>query len=224
MLSSKGATVSTSFAPTSPTAPRSRTLFAKERPQRVVNLAAQAGVRYSLTNPHAYIQSNITGFLNILEGCRHTGVEHLVFASSSSVYGANTAMPFSVHDGVDHPLSLYGATKKSNELMAHSYAPSLRPAGHRPALLYRLWPVGAAGHGALRLHEAHSGGRADRCVQSTAAMQRDFTYVDDIVEGVARVLDRSPSPTRPGTAAPPIPRPQPHPTASTISATTRRSS
>ena len=97
-------------------------LFAKERPQRVVNLAAQAGVRYSLTNPHAYIQSNIAGFLNILEGCRHGGVEHLVFASSSSVYGANTAMPFSVHDNTDHPLSLYGATKKSNEVMAHSYA------------------------------------------------------------------------------------------------------
>src|ERR1700742_977535 len=97
-------------------------LFAEHKPQRVIHLAAQAGVRYSLNNPHSYVDSNLVGFLNILEGCRHNGVEHLVFASSSSVYGANTAMPFSVHQNVDHPLSLYAATKKSNELLAHSYS------------------------------------------------------------------------------------------------------
>jgi UDP-glucuronate 4-epimerase len=168
-------------------------LFEDEKPQRVVNLAAQAGVRYSLSNPHAYIQSNITGFLHILEGCRHTSVEHLVFASSSSVYGANSAMPFSVHDNADHPLSLYGVTKKSNELMAHSYA-------H----LYRLPVTG------LRFFTVYGPwGRPDMApftftrkilagepidVFNNGKHTRDFTYIDDIVEGVTRVLGRVPEP------------------------------
>jgi NAD(P)-dependent dehydrogenase (short-subunit alcohol dehydrogenase family) len=140
-------------------------LFAGERFDKVVNLAAQAGVRYSLQNPHAYVDSNLVGFVNILEGCRHSGVEHLVFASSSSVYGANTAMPFSVHHNVDHPVSLYAATKKANELMAHTYSHLLRPADHRPALLHRLRPLGPAGHGAVPLHQSDPRGEADRRLQ-----------------------------------------------------------
>jgi UDP-glucuronate 4-epimerase len=123
---------------------RSKQLFATHKPQRAVNLAAQAGVRYSIDNPLAYIDSNIVGFAHILEGCRHHGVEHLVYASSSSVYGANTAMPFSTHQNVDHPLSLYAASKKTNELMAHTYSHLYEPAHHRPALLHRLRAVGPA--------------------------------------------------------------------------------
>lgn len=168
-------------------------LFAKERPQRVVNLAAQAGVRYSLTNPHAYIQSNIAGFLNILEGCRHGGVEHLVFASSSSVYGANTAMPFSVHDNTDHPLSLYGATKKSNELMAHSYAHlyGLPVTGLRFFTVYGPW--GRPDMAPFTFTKRILAGEPIE-VFNNGRHSRDFTYIDDIVEAVPRVLDRPPEP------------------------------
>jgi UDP-glucuronate 4-epimerase len=168
-------------------------LFAKERPQRVVNLAAQAGVRYSLTNPHAYIQSNIAGFLNILEGCRHGGVEHLVFASSSSVYGANTALPFSVHDNADHPLSLYGATKKSNELMAHSYAHlyGLPVTGLRFFTVYGPW--GRPDMAPFTFTKRILAGEPIE-VFNNGRHSRDFTYIDDIVEAVPRVLDRPPEP------------------------------
>jgi UDP-glucuronate 4-epimerase len=168
-------------------------LFDRYRPERVVNLAAQAGVRYSLTDPHAYANANLVGFLNVLEGCRHGEVEHLVFASSSSVYGANTRLPFSVEDNVDHPLSLYAASKKANELMAHSYA-------H----LYRLPCTG------LRFFNVYGPwGRPDAALSRFAAAmvedrpidvynygrhRRDFTYIDDIVEGIIRVVDR---PARP---------------------------
>jgi UDP-glucuronate 4-epimerase len=168
-------------------------LFAGHKPQRVVHLAAQAGVRYSLENPHAYVSSNIVGFLNILEGCRNHGVEHLVYASSSSVYGANTQMPFSVHQNVDHPLSLYAASKKADELMAHSYS-----------FLYRIPTTG------LRFFSVYGPwGRPDMAlflftrsilegrsidVFNNGQMRRDFTYVEDIVEGVVRVLGRVPAP------------------------------
>lgn len=168
-------------------------LFATEKPRRVVNLAAQAGVRYSLINPQAYIDSNITGFLHILEGCRQTGVEHLVYASSSSVYGANTEMPFSVHHNVDHPLSLYGVTKKSNELMAHAYAHlyALPVTGLRFFTVYGPWgrPDMALFAFTKRIFE---GEPID--VYNHGKHARDFTYIDDIVEGVIRVLDRIPEP------------------------------
>ena len=164
-------------------------VFAEHKPQRVINLAAQAGVRFSLTNPHEYLDSNITGFLHILEGCRHNGVEHLVYASSSSVYGANTAMPFSVHQNVDHPVSLYAATKKANELMAHTYAHLYRlpVTGLRFFTVYGPWgrpdmsmflftdkiikgePIDVFNHG----HHA-----------------RDFTFIDDIAQGVVRATDK----------------------------------
>jgi UDP-glucuronate 4-epimerase len=127
-------------------------LFATYGFGAVVHLAAQAGVRYSIDNPHSYVDSNLVGFLHILEGCRHTGVDHLVYASSSSVYGANTSMPFSVHDNVDHPMSLYAATKKANELMAHTYS-NLYDLPHRAALLHRLRTLGPARHGALQVHQ-----------------------------------------------------------------------
>jgi len=168
-------------------------LFSQERPQRVIHLAAQPGVRYSLENPHAYINSNVVGTLHVLEGCRHNGVEHLVLASSSSVYGANTAMPYSVHQNVDHPLSLYAASKKADELMAHTYA-------H----LYRL-PVTA-----LRFFTVYGPwGRPDMApfvftrkilagepidVFNNGHHVRDFTYIDDIVEGVVRTADRIAAP------------------------------
>ena len=122
----------------------------------VVNLAAQAGVRYSLKNPRAYIDANIVGFVNILECCRHNGVKHLVFASSSSVYGANTKMPFSVHHNVDHPVSLYAASKKANELMAHTYSHLYRASLHRPQVFHRLWTVGTSGHGSFSFYQGHS--------------------------------------------------------------------
>ena len=138
--------------------------FEKHQPQRVVNLAAQAGVRYSLENPQAYVSANIAGFVNILEGCRHHRVEHLVYASSSSVYGANTRMPFSVHHNVDHPVSLYAATKKANELMAHSYSHLFTIPHDRLTLFYRIRSVGTPRYGAISIYQEHPCGRADRCV------------------------------------------------------------
>jgi len=159
----------------------------------VVHLAAQAGVRYSLTNPHAYLDSNLSGFLNILEGCRHHGVGHLVFASSSSVYGANTRMPFSVHDNVDHPVSLYAATKKANELMAHTYAHLYRLpcTGLRFFTVYGPW--GRPDMALFLFTRAILAGDPIQ-VFNHGQMQRDFTYIDDIVEGVARVMGRTPEP------------------------------
>ena len=165
--------------------------FASHKPQRVVNLAAQAGVRYAATNPHVYVSSNVTGFLHLLEGCRHHGVEHLVFASTSSVYGANTTMPFSEHQSTEHPLTLYAATKKANEMMAHSYAhlygipsPGLRfftvygPWGRPDMALFLFTKAILAGEPIKVFNHGHH--------------KRSFTYVDDIVEGVIRSLDTPP--------------------------------
>ena len=168
-------------------------LFARERFDRVVHLAAQAGVRYSLTNPHAYIDANVVGFMNILEGCRHNPVEHLVYASSSSVYGANTQMPFAVHDNVDHPVSLYAATKKSNELMAHCYSHLYRipTTGLRFFTVYGPW--GRPDMALFLFTKAILEGRAID-VFNHGHMQRDFTYIDDIVEGVVRVTDTAATP------------------------------
>ncbi len=166
-------------------------VFEKYKPQRVVNLAAQAGVRYSLKNPYAYVDSNLLGFVNILEGCRHHNVEHLVYASSSSVYGANTKMPFSVHDNVDHPVSLYAASKKSNELMAHTYSHlfGLPTTGLRFFTVYGPW--GRPDMAYFSFTKAILEGKAID-VYNHGKMQRDFTYIDDIVEGVIRVLDKVP--------------------------------
>ncbi|OPY76513.1 MAG: UDP-glucose 4-epimerase [Syntrophorhabdus sp. PtaU1.Bin153] len=159
----------------------------------VVHLAAQAGVRYSITNPHAYIDSNIVGFMNILEGCRHNGVGHLVYASSSSVYGANTKMPFSIHHNVDHPVSLYAATKKANELMAHTYASlyKLPCTGLRFFTVYGPW--GRPDMALFLFTKAILEGRPID-VFNYGKMQRDFTYVDDIIEGVVRVMGKIPGP------------------------------
>ncbi|MDB4021023.1 NAD-dependent epimerase [Litorivicinus sp.] len=164
-------------------------LFQNHKPQRVVALAAQAGVRYSIENPLAYIDSNIVGFANILEGCRHNDVEHLAYASSSSVYGANTSMPFSVHDNVDHPLSLYAASKKSNELMAHtySYLYSLSTTGLRFFTVYGPW--GRPDMAPFKFTKAILAEEPIN-VFNYGKHRRDFTYVDDIVEGVIRVLDK----------------------------------
>lgn len=179
-------------------------LFKEETPQRVVHLAAQAGVRYSLTNPHAYVDSNLVGFINILEGCRHNRVEHLVYASSSSVYGANTAMPFSVHQNVDHPLSLYAATKKANELMAHTYSHlyHLPTTGLRFFTVYGPW--GRPDMALFLFTKAILEGKAID-VFNEGKMQRDFTYVDDIVEGVVRVTDRVATPNSEWNGATPDP-------------------
>jgi UDP-glucuronate 4-epimerase len=167
-------------------------LFAQERPDAVINLAAQAGVRYSLKNPHAYVDSNVVGFVNLLEGCRQTAVKHLVFASSSSVYGGNTKTPFSEHDNVDHPVSLYAATKKANELMAHSYSHlyGLPATGLRFFTVYGPW--GRPDMAYFSFTKAILEGRSID-VFNHGRMQRDFTYIDDIVEGVIRVLDRPPA-------------------------------
>jgi len=168
-------------------------LFKKYKPQRVVNLAAQAGVRYSLENPQSYINSNLTGFLNILEGCRHNKVEHLVYASSSSVYGANTNMPFSVHSNVDHPVSLYAASKKANELMAHNYSHifNIPTTGLRFFTVYGPW-----GRPDMALfiftRKILAGEPID--VFNYGKHRRDFTYIDDIIEGVIRTLDQVASP------------------------------
>ena len=159
----------------------------------MIHLAAQAGVRYSLENPHAYVDSNLVGFMNILEGCRNTNVSHLVFASSSSVYGANTRMPFSVHDNVDHPVSLYAATKKANELMAHTYAwlYNLPCTGLRFFTVYGPW-----GRPDMALFIFTKAIIEDRPITlfNHGKMRRDFTYIDDIVEGVVRVTDKMPEP------------------------------
>src|SRR5262245_4692408 len=163
-------------------------LFTEHNPDRVVHLAAQAGVRYSLTNPHAYIESNLVGFLHILEGCRQTQVQHLVYASSSSVYGANTKMPFSVHDNVDHPVSLYAASKKANELMAHTYSHlyAVPTTGLRFFTVYGPW--GRPDMALFIFTKAILAGKPIQ-VFNHGNMRRDFTYIDDIVEGVVRVLD-----------------------------------
>lgn len=179
-------------------------LFAAERFDRVVHLAAQAGVRYSLQNPHAYVDSNLQGFVNVLEGCRHSGVGHLVYASSSSVYGANTAMPYSVGQNVDHPLSLYAATKKANELMAHTYAHLYRlpVSGLRFFTVYGPWgrpdmsPF-------LFTSRILSGEPID--IFNNGNHARDFTYIDDVTEGVVRVLDLAATPDPRWTGADPDP-------------------
>lgn len=168
-------------------------LFAEEKFARVVHLAAQAGVRYSLKNPQAYVQSNLAGFTNILEGCRHGGIEHLVYASSSSVYGGNARMPFSEHDNVDHPISLYAATKKANELMAHTYSHlfGLPTSGLRFFTVYGPW--GRPDMALFLFTRAIVEGRPIE-VFNHGKMRRDFTYIDDIVEGVVRVLDTPAAP------------------------------
>ncbi|MBE9504981.1 MAG: NAD-dependent epimerase [Proteobacteria bacterium] len=170
------------------------TLFAEEKFDVVVNLAAQAGVRYSLINPQAYIDSNIVGFTNILEGCRHNDVKHLVYASSSSVYGSNTKMPFSVHHNVDHPVSLYAASKKANELMAHTYSHLYRlpTTGLRFFTVYGPW-----GRPDMALFLFTKAILEDKPIDvfNYGKMQRDFTYIDDIIEGVSRVMDNTPEPS-----------------------------
>ena len=168
-------------------------LFAAEKFDAVINLADQAGVRYSLKNPHAYVQSNLVGFANLLEGCRHNGVRHFVFASSSSVYGANTHMPFSVHDNVDHPVSLYAASKKANELMAHAYSHlyGLPVTGLRYFTVYGPW--GRPDMSPWLFTSAILEGRPID-VFNHGEMMRDFTYIDDIADGTIRVLDRIPQP------------------------------
>ncbi len=171
-------------------------LFAEHRPDRVVNLAAQAGVRYSIEDPHAYVDANLVGFVNVLEGCRAVEVEHLVYASSSSVYGANTKLPFSVADAVDHPVSLYAASKKANELMAHTYSHlfALPTTGLRFFTVYGPW--GRPDMALFLFTKAILAGEPIR-IFNHGRMRRDFTYIDDIVEGVIRVLDRpaEPDPT-----------------------------
>lgn len=162
--------------------------FKDHQPQRVVNLAAQAGVRYSIENPYAYIQSNIVGFMNILECCRHHEIKHLVYASSSSVYGANTSMPFSIHDNVDHPLSLYAASKKSNELMAHTYSHlyKLPTTGLRFFTVYGPW-----GRPDMALFKFAEAILASKKIQvfNYGKHRRDFTYIDDIIGGLVRIID-----------------------------------
>lgn len=168
-------------------------IFEKHMPDAVVNLAAQAGVRYSLENPHAYIESNIVGFTNILEACRHNKVGQLIYASSSSVYGANTNLPFSVHDNVDHPISLYAATKKANELMAHTYSHlyGLPTTGLRFFTVYGPW--GRPDMALFLFTKAIINGEPIK-VFNNGNMMRDFTYVDDIVESIFRLIQQKPEP------------------------------
>lgn len=168
-------------------------VFENYKPNCAINLAAQAGVRYSLQNPHAYVDANIVGFVNLLEACRHNQVEHLIFASSSSVYGANTNMPFSVHDNVDHPVSLYAATKKANELMAHTYSHlyGLPATGLRFFTVYGPW--GRPDMALFLFTKAITEGKPIQ-VFNHGKMRRDFTYIDDIVEGVVRLVDKKPQP------------------------------
>jgi UDP-glucuronate 4-epimerase len=168
-------------------------LFKERRFEHVVHLAAQAGVRHSLTDPHAYVDANLVGFLNVLEGCRHNGCEHLLYASSSSVYGGNTKMPFSVHENVDHPLSLYGATKKANELMAHSYAHLFRlPAtGLRFFTVYGPW---GRPDMAMWIFTNAIFAREPIKLFNHGDMRRDFTYIDDVAEAIIRLIERVPLP------------------------------
>ena len=168
-------------------------LFAQRKPEVVIHLAAQAGVRYSLTNPHAYVQSNLAGFMNILEGCRHQAVRHLVYASSSSVYGGNTRQPFSIHDNIDHPVSLYAASKKANELMAHTYSHlyNLPTTGLRFFTVYGPW--GRPDMAMFLFTKAILEGKPID-VFNHGKMRRDFTYIDDIVEGVVRTADHVATP------------------------------
>lgn len=168
-------------------------LFAEEKPQQVIHLAAQAGVRYSLINPHAYIDSNIQGFINILEGCRHHQIMHLVYASSSSVYGSNTCLPFDETQNIDHPISLYAATKKANELMAHTYSHLYRlpTTGLRFFTVYGPW--GRPDMALFKFTDAILSGKAID-IYNHGNMTRDFTYIDDIVEGIIRVTEKSASP------------------------------
>lgn len=179
-------------------------LFARENFQRVMHLAAQAGVRYSLTNPYAYIDANIVGFMNILEGCRHHNIEHLAYASSSSVYGANTGMPFSIHDNIDHPVSLYAATKKANELMAHTYSHlyGLPTTGLRFFTVYGPW-----GRPDMSLFMFTRNILAGEPIEvfNYGNHRRDFTYIDDIVEGVVRVIDQPAAPNAGWSGADPDP-------------------
>lgn len=178
--------------------------FADYRPEVVVHLAAQAGVRYSLQNPHAYVDSNLVGFVNILEGCRHNGVQHLVYASSSSVYGANTTIPFSVSHNVDHPVSLYAATKKSNELMAHTYSHLYRlpTTGLRFFTVYGPW--GRPDMAYFLFTKAILAGRPID-VFNNGNMRRDFTYIDDVVEGVLRTAEHVATPDPAWNSADPDP-------------------
>ena len=173
--------------------PAMAALFARQKIDRVVHLAAQAGVRYSIENPHAYVDSNLVGFVNVLEGCRHAEVAHLVYASSSSVYGANERLPFSVHDNIDHPLSLYAATKKANELMAHTYSSlyQLPTTGLRFFTVYGPW-----GRPDMALFKFTKNMLADEPIDvfNYGKHRRDFTYIDDIVEGVIRTLDHTAAP------------------------------
>ncbi len=168
-------------------------LFEEEKFDYVVNLAAQAGVRYSLINPYSYIDSNISGFLNLLEGCRHNPVKHLIYASSSSVYGANTKMPFSVHDNVDHPVSLYAATKKANELMAHTYSNlyKIKTTGLRFFTVYGPW---GRPDMALFIFTKNIIEGKPIDVYNNGKMKRDFTYVDDIVDGIIKLIPKTPEP------------------------------
>jgi UDP-glucuronate 4-epimerase len=179
-------------------------VFAERKPQRVVNLAAQAGVRYAATNPHAYVASNVTGFLHVLEGCRHHGVEHLVFASTSSVYGANTTMPFSEHQSTEHPLTLYAATKKADEMMAHSYAHlyGIPCTGLRFFTVYGPW--GRPDMSPMLFAKAIRNGDPIK-VFNYGRHKRSFTYIDDIVEGVIRTLDLVATPDPAWNAASPDP-------------------
>ena len=179
-------------------------VFSQEKPNRVIHLAAQAGVRYSLTNPHAYIDANIMGFTNILEECRHNGISHLVYASSSSVYGGNTSMPFSEHHNIDHPISLYAATKKANELMAHTYSHlyGVPTTGLRFFTVYGPW--GRPDMALFLFTKAILKGEAIP-VFNKGQMVRDFTYIDDIVEGVIRVMDKPATPNADFDAALPDP-------------------
>ncbi len=185
-------------------------LFNKEKFDKVCNLAAQAGVRYSITNPFAYIDSNICGFINILEACRHNNIQHLVYASSSSVYGLNESMPFSTEHNVDHPVSLYAASKKSNELMAHTYSHlyNLPTTGLRFFTVYGPW-----GRPDMALYIFTKAILEDKPIDvfNQGNMQRDFTYIDDIVEGVVRVIDNSPSGNADWSAKQPDPSSSPAP-------------
>lgn len=169
-------------------------LFGTEKFDAVVNLAAQAGVRYSIENPYAYIDSNIVGFLNLLECVRHNPVRHFVYASSSSVYGGNTKTPFSEEDRVDNPVSLYAATKKSNELMAHVYSGLYGIPTHRFTVFHGIWPLGTSRYGPHAIRRSHPGGATPIKVFNHGNLSRDFTYIDDIIEGMVRVIGQSPGP------------------------------